>query len=184
MLNIYNTNFQVKYHDIEEELLLKKTNGTILENNEENNYTIDDIFTICDKLYRDELTSVFYADSILDDKIDEGITKVLEKMLEYRDFAIAFEKIEYFYKEHLLNQNDDSNVEQDKKDYLYSNSKDIVSLILFSQPVFYLTHKCICEQLVYGFIDHELLYEFRDLIINHIQKTVTILNDKIIDNIE
>ena len=42
-------------------------------------YNKEDILLICDKLYRDELISVFNASNLLDDKIDNGMKYVLEK---------------------------------------------------------------------------------------------------------
>ena len=82
---MYNTNFVVKYHDIQEELLEK--NKTTLE------YEDQDILDICDKLYRDELCSVFYAEDILDDKIDQGYKFVYDKMILNERFKSVISEI-------------------------------------------------------------------------------------------
>ena len=94
---MYNTDFKVKYYDIEQELLFKLLNKSdnqntsdneytsenSSDNDKDNEYTSDDIITICDKLYRDEVLSVFYAESILDDKLDKNMQDILDQMIYF-----------------------------------------------------------------------------------------------------
>jgi hypothetical protein len=42
---------------------------------------------------------------------------------------------------------------------------------LFSQTLFYITHKCVCQQLTTGTIDKNLLNELKT-------RTIEVLNDK------
>jgi hypothetical protein len=81
---MYNTQFKVKYREIEQELCSKLKDKTEKEYNEnpddEYEYTSEDIVDICHKLYIDEFMSVFGADNILEDKIDLGMKHIFEKM--------------------------------------------------------------------------------------------------------
>ena len=103
---MYNTNFDVKYHDIEEELTFKlknKKQEELTDNTvSEYEYSNQDILDICDKLYRDELTNVFYADNIGDDKIDIGIKYISQKMLDNNEIKIIFNTIkdQFFQKDY------------------------------------------------------------------------------------
>ena len=100
---MYNIDFKVKYQDIQEELVLKlkkkpekEYDPKVNENPDdeyEYEYSNQDVLDVCDKLYRDELCSVFYAENILDDKIDQGMTYVLEKMLVNSDFKNIIDKM-------------------------------------------------------------------------------------------
>jgi hypothetical protein len=147
---MYNTNFKVKYYDIEQELLLKINSQNTEAGADHNcNYSIEDINIVCDKLYRDELTSVFYSENILDDKIDDGMRIVLEKITENRDFN----SIVVSMKDIILTQTDCLD-----KDYIDT----LIYLTLFSKSLFYLTHKCICQQFSNGKIDKFLLDIFKD----------------------
>ena len=64
----YNTQFKVKYNDIEQELIHKLKNKTPEEyeenSDEEHEYSTQDVLDICNKLYRDELLSVFEAEDV------------------------------------------------------------------------------------------------------------------------
>ena len=152
-MNMYNTSFDVKYRSIQDELVLKLKdigdNRDIGDNkdigDDEYEYNIDDVLTICDKLYRDELMSVFYADDLMDDKIDNGMKYVLEKMLENNDFKLMTDEV----KEHIKNV---SLIEEHEK-YL----ETVIILSLFGKDSFYLFHKCICQHLTLGTIEPDLL---------------------------
>uniref|UniRef100_A0A6C0KPA2 Uncharacterized protein n=1 Tax=viral metagenome TaxID=1070528 RepID=A0A6C0KPA2_9ZZZZ len=132
---MYNTNFKVKYKDIEKELTKK------------NSYNIEDIQNICDKLYRDELCSVFYAEDIIDDKIDEGYKTIYGKMILNPEFKnVVFEL------KNIVIKNNTSIEDNHDLDFL-------ILLSLFSKDMFYITHKCICQQLTLEKIDDILLSE-------------------------
>ena len=166
---MYNTDFIVKYHDIEKELILKLKTKTPeeyqLNSDEEYEYNNQDILDICNKLYRDELCSVFYAENIIDDKIDKGMKDVFEKILINSHVkAIIYEMKELLY------LNESSNSQKEQTNTLKDNADLIVLLSLFSPNIFYITHKCICQQLTLGSIDNNLLVELKKHTINVLTK--------------
>jgi hypothetical protein len=135
----------VKYNDIQEELLKN--------NNDESEYSNEDILDICNKLYRDELVSVFYADDLLDDKIDSGMKYILEKMLENNDFKLLTNEAIVKFK--------NSCIEEGEGEEGENNFKMILILTMFSQECFYLFHRCICQQLTLGIIEIDLLVQLK-----------------------
>jgi hypothetical protein len=165
---MYNTKFIVKYHDIQEELdiILKKDNEV-----DHYQYSSQDILDICNKLYRDELCSVFYAEDIIDDKIDKGMKYVFDLMLVNPDFKAIIDKKKELL---LLKETKNLELELDTVDLdvinlesgldvidLETVNLDVINLeillTLFSENIFYITHKCICQQITTGRIDTELL---------------------------
>ena len=161
---MYNTQFKVKYNDIEQELMNKLKNKTSEEYKEntddpevnEHEYSSQDVLDICNKLYRDELLSVFGAKDLMDDKIDKGINYVYDIIItneKFKKLICDMEKIyiDEFYKNEELNF--------EKQDCV----KQLVLISLFSQYLFHITHKCICQQIELGRIDDTLLDEFRHL---------------------
>ena len=165
---MYNTKFIVKYHDIQEELVLKLKNKTEKEyqenSDDEYEYSNKDILDICDKLYRDELCSVFYAENIIDDKIDKGLQEVLQLMLLNTDFKNIIEDIKKIVYGIEISNRSGLNKNKDNDEFeenFKENSTFFVFMILFSQNIFYITHKCICQQLDTGIIDNCLLEEIK-----------------------
>jgi hypothetical protein len=151
---MYNTDFKVKYHDIKEELLKNKTSQQLESNSDpECEYSNQDVLDICNKLYRDELVSVFYADDIIDNKIDNGIKCILEKMILNNDFKLLVDELKHYF------FND--SYEETIKTYFTQNSNFMIILTLFNPECFYILHKCICQQLTLGTIDTNLLDEIK-----------------------
>ena len=162
---MYNTNFKVKYHDIEEELILKLQNES-----DECGYDNQDILDICDKLYRDELLSVFYIDDFLDNQFEDSMKSVLEEMLVNPKFKIMFDDmVNVLCMEKSKSNSDIIDINDSFK--LNDNLKMFVLLTLFIQSIFYITHQCICQQLTLGTIDDHLLVELKtktmDILINN-----------------
>jgi hypothetical protein len=156
---MYNTNFKVKYYDIEQELI-QKSNAVNTEAGADhfNVYSLEDIQNVCDKLYKDELISVFYAEDIFDDKIDIGIKDIITKMLENEDFKTLLDS--------LKSQLNIDDLFYDKKVIDYSINIDLITnLTLFSKAYFHLTHKCICQYINNGQIDIHLLVEMTKIVI-------------------
>jgi len=196
---MYNTAFKVKYYDIEQELIFKLKNKTELKNNnneEPDNYSIEedgkreereegeereeegeddyeytseDIITICDKLYRDELLSVFYADSIMDDKLDKNMQYVLEQLNSNPEFKYIFDETKHLLYLYELNQT--KHLTEEEKNIVKDNYDYVVLLTLFSQTLFYITHRCVCQQITTGTVDINLLNELNN-------RTIEVLNDK------
>jgi hypothetical protein len=154
----YNTQFKVKYNDIEKELIHKLKNKTPEEYeenpDEEHEYSAEDVLDICNKLYRDELLSVFGADDFVDDKIDLGMKYVFEKMCTNTEFHKIIEEMTQLCINTFL-----QNEQIDEQKLL--DLKQMIIITLFSQHVFYITHKCVCQQIEVGTIDDELLVELK-----------------------
>ena len=162
----YNTQFKVKYNDIEQELINKlkdKPPEECRENpDEEHEYSTQDVLDICNKLYRDELLSVFGADNFDDnfnDKIDLGMKHIYEQMCINTEFyKIIEEMTQTLLQTTLLNEE----IDEQK----LSNLKQLITIMLFSKDLFYITHKCICQQINIGTIDNDLLVELRKCFID------------------
>ena len=153
---MYNTKFKVKYNDIEKELLSQE------DLVKQYNYTSQDIMDICNKLYRDEFLSVFGLEYFENDKINEMITIVYDKMMTNMEFKQIIDDIldilQFCCKEPFLNINMPLKKEKEEEEEI---KKQIIVTTLFSQHLFYITHKCICQQLELGTIDNELLVELK-----------------------
>jgi hypothetical protein len=97
---------------------------------------------------------VFGADDILDDKIDIGMKHVFEKMCINTEFnKIIEEMTQIALKTFMPNTKLDESKLHDLK--------QLITLTLFSQHIFYITHKCVCQQLELGTIDECLLLEVK-----------------------
>jgi hypothetical protein len=156
---MYNTGFKVKYFDIKEELMVSLKNDNVV--------TTQDIIDICDKLYMDELMSVFYADGILDDKIDIGMKYIKENMMENAAFKTMIEKISMYSLIFKLLELTNADLPFIKEDTF-----DIIFCILFSEPLFYLLHQCVCHHLKTTIIPECLLIELKEKMITIIQNSV------------
>ena len=155
---MYNTQFKVKYNEIEEELIHKlkdKTPEECAENpDEEHEYSSQDVLDICNKLYRDELLSVFGAEDLSDDNIDKGMLYVFDNMMMNDRFKEMMNEMETILINQILQKEEVTPEKQDSLKYL-------LLLTLFSQHLFHITHKCICQQIETGMINNDLLVELR-----------------------
>ena len=152
---MYNTQFDVKYNEIETELIEK------LNNTETTEYNLEDVSDICSKLYRDELMTVFDVNFILDDKIDKGMKNIYEIMMANSNFKqLAYDLKETYFEEFIQNQKkgeaDQTEAEAAEADQ-EKQVRQLLLMILFSQNIFYITHKCICQQIELNTIDDDLL---------------------------
>ena len=150
---MYNTQFDVKYNDIETELIEK------LNNTETTEYNLEDVSDICSKLYRDELMTVFDVNFILDDRIDKGMKNIYEIMMANSNFKqLAYDLKETYFEEFIQPQ---KKGEADKTEAAEADQekqvRQLLLMILFSQNVFYITHKCICQQIELNTINDDLL---------------------------
>jgi hypothetical protein len=185
---MYNTNFLVKYHDIEEDLInnlnrltshkqettTDNNNIVIVDNefnsskmeteeneeNEEFEYDIDDVYLICEKLYRDELLSVFGIETIVDKNLDIEIKRVTEIMINHYKFKQLLETLN----NELINFYNFTETST-QVSYVRANSENIILTTLFSQPLFYITHKCICQLLTVNDIDDHLISTLKEKIL-------------------
>jgi hypothetical protein len=175
---MYNTQFKVKYNDIETELIHKLQNKKKYETKQKQNdntdektgeyiYNEQDVLDICYKLYNDELLSVFNAEDLEDNKIDNGMKYVYEIMMQNKKFNIIFSDFEKIYFKEFIS-NEENNVEKQE------SIRQLILIILFSQDIFYITHKCICQQIETSVIDDNLLVNFKQNLCNLIKNNVNI----------
>ena len=143
---MYNTKFQVKYNDIEKELMSK------IELDKECSYSCRDVLDVCNKLYRDEFLSVFGLEYFENDKINNMIVNVYDKMMTNIEFKEIIDNISNFcFKDFFLKKEENEE----------SIKKQIILTSLFSQNLFFITHKCVCQQIELGTIDKDLLVELK-----------------------
>ena len=160
---MYNTQFNVKYNDIEEELISKLNNKPINtfdkdeDESEDYEYTHQDVLDICDKLYHDELLSVFNVECITENNIDDIMKYVYDMMNLNTNFKLIIDEItQNCIKEFLQNTND-KNTKYETIKEKEENIRQISLIFLFSKDVFHITHKCVCQQINLGVIDTDLL---------------------------
>ena len=155
---MYNTKFKVKYNDIEKELLSQE------DLVKQYKYTSQDIMDICNKLYRDEFLSVFGLEYFENDKINSMITIVYDKMMTNMEFKKIIDDIlQFCCKDSFLNINMSLKEDNEEKDEEQKEiKKQIIVTSLFSQHLFYITHKCICQQINKGSIDNDLIQELHE----------------------
>jgi len=132
---------------------------------EEIEYTMEDVQLICDKLYRDELLSVFGVDSLEDPNIDTGIKAVIEQMIDNKNFKQLLEEIKY----EIIDYNNFSGTPIEIEN-IKRNSEYLIFITLFSQSVFYLTHKCICQLFTVSEIDPQLINRLKEKMISLFKK--------------
>lgn len=164
----YNTNFDVKYYDICKELKEKINRENTME------YSIEDIEVITNKLYQDELCSVFYAENIFDDKIDNGIRKIVGLIKKNKEIGYALEELEMLlfpknnnYDNNNYENNKFVNDNDEKIDYEY-----LLFITLFSYHTFYLTHKIIKLELNGNVLPNEMVDELKQLVTNVLKNDI------------
>ena len=123
-------------------------------------YTLEDVQIICDKLYRDELLSVFNVSSTEDEKMDTGIKASIERLIDNKDFRDFMDdiKIQLIDFEHFVGN--PAEMENMKR-----NSEYLIFITMFSQKLFYLTHICLCQLFTVNEIDPELLLKIKEKIL-------------------
>jgi hypothetical protein len=151
----YDTNFKVRYYDIETELITKIKNR--LPENADLGYNIQDVMDICSKLYKDELTAVFGAVDIYDSKLPDGF-KFLEDLLNSHPVIkeIIDEMTQICINEIILENGSIENREEKEKDI-----REIIVITLFSQHLFHITHVCVCQLLETGKIDEAVITKLK-----------------------
>jgi hypothetical protein len=120
-------------------------------------YTMEDVRIICEKLYRDELLSVFEVESISDPNMDTGIKRVIEKMIDNVNFKQLLEDI----KHEIIDVSKFTGTPAEIAN-MVRNSEYLILITLFSQHVFYITHICICQLFTVNEIDPELITHLKN----------------------
>lgn len=120
-------------------------------------YTMEDVRIICEKLYRDELLSVFEVETINDPNMDTGIKRVIEKMIDNVKFKQLLEEI----KHEIIDVSKFTGTPAEIAN-MVRNSEYLIFITLFSQHVFYITHICICQLFTVNEIDPELITHLKN----------------------
>ena len=123
-------------------------------------YTLEDVQIICDKLYRDELLSVFNVESTEDEQMDAGIKASIERLIDNKDFRDFLDDV----KNQLIDfENFVGNPAE--MENMKRNSEYLIFITMFSQKLFYLTHICLCQLFTVNEIDSELLLKIKEKIL-------------------
>jgi hypothetical protein len=128
-------------------------------------YSMDDVHLICEKLYRDELLSVFEVETINDPNMDAGIKRVIEKMIDNKNFKQLLDDI----KHELIEFSNPSGTPEELEN-IRRNLEYLIFITLFSQQVFYITHKCICQLFTVDDVDPNLIDRLKDKTIGLFKK--------------
>ena len=135
------------------------------DDDEDIEYTMEDVHLICEKLYRDELLSVFEVETINDGNMDAGIKRVIEKMIENPKSKKLLEDI----KENLVDFSNFTGTSTEIEN-IRRNADYIIFITLFSQHIFYITHRCVCQLFTVNDIDDELVNLLKEKMINLFKK--------------
>lgn len=145
----YNINFQLKYHEIQQELLTNLTSNNEQLPDEEK-YSEEDVECICRKIYLDECANIFYGEDFLDDKVDVGFRKVFDLMMENNEFKTYINDLSNTY-----SSTDDLNQ--------MNNMNYFTFLSLFDMKIFYLMHQFISHYLRTNEIEQNLFQQIKQL---------------------
>jgi hypothetical protein len=135
------------------------------DDGEDLEYSMDDVHLICEKLYRDELLSVFNVETINDENMDAGIKKAIEKMIDNAKFKQILEEI----KQELMDLSNPTGTPEEIEN-IRRNLEYLIFITLFSQQVFYITHKCICQLFTVDDVHPDLLDRLKEKTIGLFKK--------------
>ena len=155
---MYNTSFKVKYYDIENELLLKLHSKTDDHPSSDETYSEQDVIDICEKLYRDEILSVLNVETIDDHVIDTTIKETYDKMIKCNEFKQLLEQLNDTF----ISIKEQRGTEQRGTEQRGTEDLELIFVMLFSQSLFHLAHKCICEFFENGNISNDLLVRLKE----------------------
>ena len=122
----YDLELLVKYKNIEEELIEKFNN-----NEEDLGYTKEDVYQICDELYKYELLSFFKVNAIQDKKVQYSLSDIWKKINNYPNFIKVIEK----YKEKITLMDAEQTF-----------------ILMFNYSLFYYLHPCIIAMFKQDFV--------------------------------
>lgn len=144
----YNIDFQIKYHEIRQELLNNLTTNN--ENlSDEEKYSEEDINCICRKLYMDECASIFYSEDFMDDKIDVGFRKIFNLLMLNEQFRTYIVELTNTYSPSDDETNNDMNY--------------FTFISLFDMKLFYLTHQLIIHYFKNNEIEQNIFEQIKVL---------------------
>ena len=135
----------------DEEQLEAEAEAEEEQSDEDYKYNRKDITYICEKLYRDELLEVFGAETIDDPKMDEGIKAIFEKLIKNEEFKTFLVEMNG-----LISDPNTAKTETELAN-LKRNTDYLIFITLFSQKMFYLTHRCLCQMLTLGHVEADMM---------------------------
>ena len=118
-------------------------------------YTRKDVTYICEKLYRDELLSVFGAESVDDPEMDKGIRAIFEALIANDEFKQLLVELNALLLD-LSSAKNETEIANLKR-----NTDYLIFLTLFSQQAFYLTHKCLCQMITLGKVLPDMMNQLK-----------------------
>lgn len=161
----YDINVNVKYKQIEVEMLEnyfnKDINTSQLSKDNpdralDEDYDEEHIKYICEELYRYELLAAFNkSDTILDDKVDAGLSYLWQQIGEYKEFTNIVTK--FSEKMCLSFEPLDSNNADEMASY--KSQIKLAFSLMFNYDLYHIVHKCLRDYIQNGKIVDDLLVE-------------------------
>jgi hypothetical protein len=138
---MYNTDAKVKYKEIEVQLVKNLNNG-------EDSYDINGVRDICHEIFNHELLLVFGVNNIDDPQLAENISKVWNRIKDYKPFLEVLKKCKLHIFLTMSDILDD----------------DIGFVTMFSYSSFHILHKCIVSYLTTTEIPQEHLDSLKECV--------------------
>ena len=142
----YDCSYNVQYNTICQELTLKLNENTFDNSDPDECYCVQDVESICRKLYFDEYASVLKCNDFMDDEIDINLRQIY-------NYFITFNQMKEFIKSltEKFNSKMNTSWNNEDDDFYYT------FLMLFSYELFYLTHELLVS---IDSIKNDELYHF------------------------
>jgi hypothetical protein len=140
----------------------KKEEKNEEEDEEEVEYTKEDVHLICEKLYRDELLTIF-KEGVED--VDACIKNVIEHIINNKTFKQLLEDIKL-----AVIDVDKFTGTPTEIETFTRNSEYLILITLFSQQIFHITHKCLCQLFTIGDLEMDLANKLKEKTISLFKK--------------
>lgn len=127
----YNTTYICKY------------NNNVFSEDEEATLSDNEKYFVADSLYRNDVLNIFRLEDFDEQKINNCIDKIYEKVKNYNDLKPILKKLAAFF---------------------FSEDCELGMLLMFSYDYLEYTHPCICELLETGQISVDKLNKLNDVI--------------------
>lgn len=127
----YNTNYICKYKN------------NVFSKEEEDKLSENEKYFVTDSLYRNDVLNIFRLEEFDEEKINNCIREIYEKVKNYDDLKPLLKKL---------------------ATYFFSEDCELGMLLMFSYDYLEHTHQCICEFLETGQISIDKLNKLKDVI--------------------
>ena len=127
----YNTNYICKY------------NNNVFSKEEEDKLSENEKYFVTDSLYRNDVLTIFRLEEFDEEKINNCIREIYEKIKNYDDLKPLLKKLAGFF---------------------FSEDCELGILLMFSYDYLEHTHPCMCEFLETGKISVDKLNKLKDVI--------------------